>query len=216
MEDKQVSLSIDLGAKMLLEIQGVNAKLNSSFVGLVKNKFLITQMPVLVDYEKEQVLQHLYPENKTTVRYLNMGTVLGFQSQIIKYIMVPYPMLFLTYPRKVESLNLRKHKRIRCVFPAVAMFGAKELEVIIVDLSDGGCGLFLRNDQKDTLKVDYDDLVKVQCPALGHGPDNPMDCVVKRFTGNGKGMELGLKFADKESETLKQVRDFIGQVSNYM
>ncbi|MBF0481236.1 MAG: flagellar brake protein [Desulfovibrionaceae bacterium] len=216
MEDQNGSLAIDLGAKLLLEIQGVNAKLNSSFVGLVKNKFLITQMPVLVDFEKEQLLQHLYPENKTTVRYLNMGTVLGFQSQIIKYIMVPFPMLFLTYPRKVESLNLRKHRRIRCVFPAVANFDSKQLEVIIVDLSDGGCGLFLRSDQKDTLKVDYDDIVKVQCPALGHGPDNPMDCVVKRFIGSGKGMELGLKFSDKESETLKQVRNFIGQVSNYV
>jgi c-di-GMP-binding flagellar brake protein YcgR len=216
MEDKQASLAIDLGTKMLLEVQGVGAKLNSSFVGLVKNKFIITQMPVLVDFEKEQVLQHLYPENKTTVRYLNMGTVLGFQSQIIKYIMVPFPMLFLTYPKKVESLNLRKHKRIRCVFPALARFDAKQLEVIIVDLSDGGCGLFLRSDQQDTLKVDYDDIVKVQCPALGHGPDNPMECIVKRFTANGKGMELGLKFVDKESETLKQVRHFIGQVSNYM
>jgi hypothetical protein len=216
MEEKQPSLDIQLGAKMLLELQGLDAKINGGFVGLIKNKFLIVQLSALVDFEKEQVMQHLYPENKTTVRYLNMGTVLGFQSQIIKYLSVPFPLLFLTYPRKVESVNLRKHKRIRCVFPAVAAIGGASLEVVIVDLSDGGCGLFLKAEQKDAVKVDFDDIVQVQCLALGHGPDNPISCLVKRFSGSGKGLEIGLKFLDKESETLAEVRNFIGQVSNYV
>jgi hypothetical protein len=74
-----------------------------------------------------------------TVRYMYSGSVYGFYSTVLHFITKPSPLLFITYPKTIEIIELRKSKRVDCFFPGQAKIQEKEHQGAIVDLSTGGC-----------------------------------------------------------------------------
>ena len=67
---------------------------------------------VLIDHPIHNGLRVLVESNKPcVVRFIHEGNVFGFSGHIISVIKQPFPLVFLTYPDQLESLNLRTNPR---------------------------------------------------------------------------------------------------------
>lgn len=198
------------GTKMLLEVAGFEEKLHTHCVGHVRGRFVIAQMPLLAEAGRDALYQLLYPDAAVIARYLHEGTVVGFSAQVIKWIQVPFPLLFLSYPARLESYDLRRHKRIACCIPGRARLGAAETPGMLLDLSLSGCqfsaALALATPPP---AVQVDDMVALQSSLFGASAASGIPCQVMRVATTGHRLEIGLKFHDLPLEAKDAVNGYL-------
>ncbi len=183
------------GTRMVLEVTGLLEKLATTCVGHVRGRFIIVQMPALPETAREAVFQRLYPDNETIVRFLHEGTVVGFSARLIKWIQIPFPLIFLTYPLRLESHDLRKHRRVPCCIPGQAIAQDEPLPGMILDLSLSGCQ-FSTTFADTPPSVELDDALELHCELFGPPDTGRLACVVKRVARSGNRLEIGLKFRE--------------------
>lgn len=83
---------------------------------------------------------------KIVLRMLLGSHLVGFETRVVRKFEPPLIYL-VTFPQKIESLNLRKQHRVQAFFPAdaqVGSFGASPSDVLllktrVLDISSGGC-----------------------------------------------------------------------------
>ncbi len=204
-----LSLEIPVGAKLALDINGIDVKLTSSLIGYCKAKYVVIQLPSLVESNKDLLFQYLYSGNDVTVRYLHSGAIFGFRCTIIKHLFSPFPLFFLTFPEKVESYNLRRHKRIPCLLPVTTRIGETSINGLMTDLSLSGCGVTLTLMRKYQPVVAVDDEVQVVCSLFGEDGRDCLRCQIKRSAADSGKIELGLKFVDLPETTRKAILSYI-------
>ncbi len=209
------TLDIAVGLKLAMQVPGIDIKLMSSLIGFLKNRYVIIQLPGAQEVSRETVYQNLYQDNAATVRYLHLGKVMGFSSKIIKYQTSPFPLLFLTYPDRIETYNLRKHERISCLFPVEAIANQTRYPGMITDLSAEGCGALLQLGKKDC-PFRIDDLVELDCSMFSTGEQETLPSVVKRLSTNEGRVELGLKFRDLHPASRQKVISYVNSAIAYI
>ncbi|WP_428559287.1 MAG: flagellar brake protein [Solidesulfovibrio sp. DCME] len=187
------SLHCPPGTRMILEVAGLEDKLPTHCVGHSRGRFVIAQMPHLPEAGREALYQLLYPDAAVIARYLHEGTVVGFSSRVIKWIQVPFPLIFLTYPGSLESHDLRRHRRISCCIPGRARFGESVLAGMLMDLSLSGCQFSAVLDNTPPL-VRVDDTAQVHCELFDADEASGLACAVVRVAASGRRLEVGLKF----------------------
>jgi c-di-GMP-binding flagellar brake protein YcgR len=192
-------LDIEIGSKVSLDVAGLGSKLTSTFVGFVRARLVIIQLPVVAEVGKEHMYGHLFPGNEVVVRYIQSGMVIGFSSKVIQYQHAPFPLLFLSFPETLESVSLRKHKRISCHFRAVIQGPEnKGMDGIVMDVSQGGC-CFISDPLDTQLQGAFlpriEDELALLCEPLGASPAKPMRSSVRRVAVREGRLELGLKFS---------------------
>jgi len=209
------TLDIAAGLKLAMQIPGIDVKLTSSLIGFLKNRYVIIQIPAAPEVSREIVYQNLYQDNAATVRYLHLGKVMGFSSKIIKYQTSPFPLLFLTYPDRVETYNLRKHERISCLFPVEAVLKGARYPGMITDLSAEGCGALLQMQRKDS-PFKIDDLIELDCAMFATGEQATLPSVVKRLSTSDGRVELGLKFRDLPAASRLKIISYVNSAIAYV
>lgn len=128
-------ISLDVGTKLHLEIEGVSIPLESFMVGMEPDAYIIIKTP-----RPYPTIKHkLYQGNQCIVKYMFQGTVYAFQTKIIDSIASPFRLLFLEYPKIIQHRDLRDHKRIDCLIPAKVVIKKEEKQGAIVDISKRGC-----------------------------------------------------------------------------
>jgi c-di-GMP-binding flagellar brake protein YcgR len=202
-------LDIPVGAKLSLEVLGIDEKLSSALVGYTKGKYLVVQLPSLTEGSRDMLFQYLYSGNPVTVRYLKSGAVFGFRCEIIKYLCSPFSLLFMTYPLRVESFNLRRHKRIPCLLPVSAMIKEATYSGLMTDLSLSGCGVGLTIMRKYQPAIGVDDRVLLRCSVFGDKEQNNLHCLIKRAASDVGKLELGLKFTELPEASRQGIVSYI-------
>lgn len=202
------NITIDAGTKLLMELNGLSVKMYSYFIGMIKGRYILTQIPISNEHSKDQIFQFLYPQNKVTVRFIQDGAALGFTSELIKYTMSPFPMLFLNFPSKIETYELRKHRRLNCLFQASAHFGECKVKSMITDLSHSGCQVIIPADVCDQMFA-IDDVIIINCAALLSKDEIPIEGRVMRIQKTDQKYSIGIKFKPLDADVAKQIKDFV-------
>lgn len=136
---------IEAGTKIVMDINGIPDRLHSYFVGYINKRCVIVMMPMVPEVNRAVLLEHVYKGNQVTVRFIQSGAVFGFQSVISHFAFTPYPLLFLNYPESIENHNLRKDRRVSCLFPVIAMHHESEYQGVLSNISkSGGRAFFFR------------------------------------------------------------------------
>jgi len=86
-----------------------------------------------------------------TLRMESEGELYGFSCDVISAIFKPSPLLVLSYPTATERLQLRMHKRVRCLIPSILANDFFNSPAFMVDVSRGGCRLLLDMFQKQKI-----------------------------------------------------------------
>lgn len=111
---------------------------STQVLGWEKDIFLLTK--AIYAHGKAVEMQK---SDSCKVRFLKDGIAYGFVADIVAVQFYPFPLLFLKYPDKIETMKLRVAPRYKINLPASFSdaSGALIAESTMIDISEGGCGL---------------------------------------------------------------------------
>ena len=198
------------GTRLALEVSGLPDKFTTACVGHARGRFLIAAIPVLAETMREAFYQMLYPDNAVIVRYLHEGTVVGFTAKVIKCIQIPFPLIFLTFPKKLESHDLRRHTRVACCLPGQVVIDGADVSGMVLDLSHSGC-LFSGAVPASPPAVVIDDAVELRCTLFARDSAAGLGSIVKRVALSGRRLELGLRFSPIPPTAQQAISNYLDQ-----
>ncbi|OEU66900.1 MAG: pilus assembly protein PilZ [Desulfovibrio sp. S3730MH75] len=199
------------GLRVAVELGGLNDKAPSIVLGGYPSKYVLLKEPMVHPNDKANWSEYMYSGNEATVRYIYEGVASGFKTNIIKLINSPDKILFLKYPKRIETYNLRRHKRINCFLEADIVIEKQKHLTIVEDLSSSGCGLtYLKDDT--SLFPEIGDNVKLYCPYFIEEKDSFIPCKVQRATKDSRKIALGLTFDKPSPEILIKIQDYVATV----
>ena len=121
-----------------------------------------------------------------------------------------FPLMFIKYPDKIETVNLRVAPRIKIDLPArfLDAAGVRIAEAALTDISEGGCGLRVPILQGKELSPEagYSITFTVMDKEVSVG------CAIKRLEKGGEAYLLGMQFtnvSEKHKGTLSLLVDFL-------
>jgi c-di-GMP-binding flagellar brake protein YcgR len=192
-------LNIGLGTTVHVHISGLDGQFKSIMIGQEPQKYLMIRLPVLTG-----ILNKLCEGNRATVRYMYSGCVYGFISTVLHFITKPSSLLFLTYPKTVEMLELRRSKRLDCFFPGTAEIRGKECTGRIVDISTGGCKFSI--DTSGDVRVpliEVEEDINLSFQLIGNSQLEPVPGKVRSISRDGGKVVVGIQFDALNTETKK-------------
>lgn len=135
------------------------------------------------------------------VRFLSEGKACGFPCTLLKSGDAASPYLRVSWPRKIESVGIRKHERVEVRVPcSITYQDHDELEGETVDVSGGGCGIWIQS------RIAPDTAIQLSF----HLPDGSAvlgaKATVCSARAGGKGYFLGCSF--EEDEEARKICDF--------
>ena len=125
-------LFIELGTALLIET-GEKA-LSSKLIGMKVGAYLIVDVSGV-----EPEMAALATEETVRVRYVNQDDIFRFSSRILMTLDQPDHLIFLHYPDKVESCNIRSHKRVDCFMQIHVKSEGRRDPAVITNISAKGC-----------------------------------------------------------------------------
>ena len=199
------------GLRVAIELSGLNDKAPSIVLGGNPSKYIMFKEPMVHPNDRTLWSEYLYSGNEATVRYIHEGVASGFKTNIIKLINSPDKILFLQYPKRIETYNLRRHKRICCFLEAEIEIGKTRVISVLEDLSTSGCCLNYLND-KELHTPEIGDDLKIYCPYFIREDEVFIPCKVQRVSKDSKKVALGLTFSKPSPEILIKIQDYISTV----
>ncbi|MFZ3048069.1 MAG: PilZ domain-containing protein [Desulfatirhabdiaceae bacterium] len=153
---------------------------------------------------------------KVYIRYLYSGSVYGFRSDLLGYTQKPVRLLFLTYPQKIEQVNLRRSMRKICYIPTSAYIHQSKWKGVIVDISSTDCKFISETPPNlsagaiavgDTLQLDF--------PLLGLDGTSKFSGIVRNLHQDGKWLSLGIEFLNINPELNSQIDTYVNTALQY-
>ncbi|CCO23877.1 PilZ domain-containing protein [Maridesulfovibrio hydrothermalis] len=202
------------GMRVAVELAGLNDKAPSIVIGGEPAKYVIVKEPMVHPADKALWSEYLYSGNEATVRYIHDGIASGFKTTIIKLINSPDKLLFLKYPKRIETYNLRRHKRVSCFLEAEVEINGKRIVAVVEDLSSSGCCITYIKDDKIKDPEIGDDF-NVYCPYFTENGNNFIPCKVQRSTKDSRKVALGLNFHKPSPEVLIKIQDYVATILHH-
>lgn len=199
------------GLKITIELGGLSDKAPTIVVGGDFIKSLIVKEPMVHHADKSLWTEYMYPGNEATIRYIYEGIASGYKTEVIKMINSPDRLLFLKYPKIIESYNLRRHKRISCFMEAKLNFGEEKAVAVLEDLSTSGCCISYIQDKKYP-DPEIGDEMKVFCPYFTENEATFIPCKVQRCTKDSRKTVLGMTFEKPSPEILIKIQDYVATI----
>jgi len=147
-----------------------------------------------------------------TLRLETEGELFGFSCDVIAAIHKPYPMVALSYPTSAERLQLRKHRRVKCLIPALVRNDFFMSPAVIVDLSRGGCKLVLDMFQKQKIiNLMTGDLISLD---VSLDTQSSLSCQAKvvSLMEYGQGKFLGTMFEESGDGAQAALDEFMARL----
>lgn len=208
-------MELPIGHEMLVQFEGEKARFKSTYYGQKPEEFLIIQMPGIPG-----IREKLLNGGRLVIRYLVGGRVYGFKAHSQGHVVRPCPLIFLSYPQSVESLNLRKSERVNTFLDAKGSIDGVIMDGVILDLSAGGCMLLVHR----TTGIAWPSLDPGQIVHLEFslGKDQEPTTILSQVISMRKDPErirLGIKFildAEKDKATIKALTTYIDNISDFL
>jgi len=183
-------LDFCVGQRCLLQFDLGGQKYRSTIVGVEAYEYVITKLPMVPGIQSK-----LRPGSSLTIRLEHNGAVYGFHTEVVTAMTKPSPMLLFAYPQTVECIQLRRHKRSRCMLPAVLRAGDTTVSGLVTDVSVGGCRMVVEGrGAEGRLQVEAGDMVDLHLPFDPMRPE-PVQAVVVNNMGLKRHNALGLSFS---------------------
>ncbi len=208
--DHKEYLGIELGINLRIQLRGGRDTWNGTLVGMVEGRYLIAEVPPIPG-----LWVKLHQMNNIIVRYLHDGKAYGFYSTLIAALNEPFRLAFLSYPKKIETVNLRKFQRVPCLIPgAVSMSGVSH-HGVFTDVSEGGCSfLFDQSGSASDPGVNVGDEIVFSVRLIGSSEEKSVRAIVRNIRMAEKGTSIGTQFHEPGDDLLNSIRSYMGKVGN--
>jgi hypothetical protein len=170
---------------------------------------------VLIDHPLHNGFPARMEENKScVVRFISEGNVFGFSGHILSVIRHPFPLVFLTYPNQLESINLRTTPRYPVRIEASYAHQPQEGSApesgtgLIINISEGGCLL----EGKDFF--DPGSRLTLSFTIPPQEPVQELEVEVKRVKKRDEQAHLGLTFITPSESNARKINDYLARMKS--
>ena len=205
-------LSLDVGAKVQIEFSELETHLVSSIVGMVTRQFIIVATP----HPHAAVRESLKKDKNIVIKYLNMGRLCMFKTELIEEIESPHSLLFLKYPPIIHFHELRRAKRTNIYVPCSLKYGTKDiLKGVLIDLSFVGC-LFLTKSKGNTIpsSLDIDSSLKLSFKLPGAEQNQILTGKVKNIQKTTTEIRFGIEFIGLPNHLKESIDNYVQTLEN--
>jgi len=199
------SLSIGLGSDVLFQLEGTKERLKAVLVGMEPTKYIILNIPSVSALNEEIGIG-----SDMIVRYVFMGNVFAFKATVLGVIFEPFPLTFISYPKSIESLNLRSEKRVECNIPADIYVNNRRTPGVIMDISFNGVRLVC--EITETTRIEINNEVFVAFPLPGIKGEQNFFGKIKNIVKDKKKASLGVQFLNLDPTLKNRLRTYIDSV----
>lgn len=146
------------------------------------------------------------------VRSMVAGKLVAYPSEVCMTQMSPLPLLYLTFPRRTEEIQLRKDARVASNEPLLLMQGAHgdarlalrdgsvPIGGLLQDLSLSGCRIILKRPSTDVV---LGATVYLEFELIGIGHIAHLAGAIKNITERDGTLSLGIEFRFNGKETIE-------------
>ncbi|GAB7080257.1 flagellar brake protein [Megalodesulfovibrio paquesii] len=200
-----------IGQELIMQFAGDPNRFRSQYFGCKQDAFIIVQMPGVPGIREKVVAG-----TGLVVRYMSRGKIYGFMCHPLTHALRPCPMIFLSYPHSVETVNLRKTERVDVYLDAQVVAEQHTLSGLIVDLSEGGCGYTAsRGACIGWPTLDPGNIVYLDF-APGTQERHVIEAEVVSFKKDIDTLRMGLKFLYTEDSPVRQaVQRYIATLNQF-
>lgn len=208
----RTDLTIPIGAEVVIHAVDQKIRFSTTFIGLIKNKYLLLHRP-----DQRQKLT-LSPNEHLAVRYIAGSQIFGFSTTLAAIIAKPYPIIFIDHPECYETLNLRQDDRIKCFQPVTIFKDSEETTGKVTDISKSGCRIIINKQEKDSafadLKVSTDIFCTLQLPEN----DNELYTkgIIRVVEQQKDKIRMGVQFIDLDENVQNSIERYIATTLEYM
>jgi len=205
-QDEKAAVRAEMGAPLLIQLGGVASHVKATLVGLMPESYVL----IALNDKITGLENKLFEGNDVVVRYLESGTVYGFQSQIIGRVTKPHSLIFLSYPKVVARKELRHNERVPVLWPAKAEALGRVVTGAILDISSGGCRFnFKPGSEEAKVRFSPGDTLQISCQLV----DVPEAILVHGSIASSKAQEgivtLGVRFTSVDPKLLDKVKAMV-------
>lgn len=199
------------GMLVKIQIEGDKARLESELIGTESDKLLIIRIPSV--YNVTDTSKLIYKGNTIYVRYQRWGSLLGFQSQIIDFDFDNEKSITINYPKKIESYELRRNKRIDCYLPVNVNIGSNMINGNIINISKGGCLITIDSDEigdnKSFMQINAKLDISFHLPQVEEGIN--VAVAQRNFVVDKQGIRIGAEYIDMDHNAQAYLNCFLLQ-----
>lgn len=195
--ERTYRLTLNIGARMMLRFGWGDGKnileLPGNLVGYQHYDYLLVQTR-----PAPGLLARIGQGDPVRVGFLSEGEASIFQTEVIGHLNRPSIILALAYPHTMNSVQVRKHKRVACALPVrvVPEVGDEQkISGIISDLSRGGCRLIIDvRGQSACRSLNVNDTVSLVVPLNVETDMENIQAIIKNIETEQHRMIMGLSF----------------------
>ncbi len=205
-------ISLDIGSKIKMEFDTVDTPLVSTMVGMIPDEYLIVTTPAPFAAVKTA----LETGSRIAIKYLHMGRLCMFKTQLLKAIQDPHQLLFLDYPPVIHYHELRRAKRTAIFIPCTFHLpNGPEFYGVLVDLSGLGCLCQLKSKGNAPLPpIDIETKVQLRCLLPGLKEDQELTGVVKNIKKSSAETRIGIEFTELQQYLKEIIEKYIYSVES--
>jgi hypothetical protein len=192
----------------------LQTKLKAHFIGAYRKAYIIVSMPAGGGLQPAEIYSTLYNGNAVALYILINGSLLAFNCHIIRFTMDPAPLVFLSFPTKCQTVNIRKHRRVRCLFDAKAFTPEVLLDGFIADISVDGCSLLCRRSRELSL-VAAGMTARLESPQLGTVSGQSVNVKIRCIQEADSSCRFGMQFADMPESLGQSIKDYIAKAHSF-
>lgn len=201
------------GQKIEVQLASSNvpARFHSEFIGAVKERWVIVNMPDARKYS--DMREYLQEKTPVIVRFVlenENGEICAFRSEVSYVISHPTKMLFILWPNQIEHRVIRKGRRFDA-FLTTMISGKtvngeeKSFKGHVLDVSESGCRLkhdkaeeklneLWENGSKIALKIEQK-----------NNADLTLNAIVRQIKQIDDHVELGVQFMGNQKEEVNSL-----------
>ena len=199
---------MEIGTTLKVQIEGTKSRMTSELIGVETGEYLVIKMPSVQFMGSLSSL--LYRGNSIIIRYMQKGTIFGFKSHISHVITNPAKLIFIEYPKRIESHDLRGHKRLDCYLPANVRIMNSTIAGTITDVSKEGCHFIIEKAKvENSLILQIGNEIGVSFQLPGVAEKLTVAGKQKNIKKDRDSVNIGIEFNSMDIETQERLYGFL-------
>lgn len=202
-------LNMELGSPLAIRIEQFDQPFKGILVGLEPQEYLLIRTAIPKEFESG-----ILPGINFHVSYQSLGYEYGFKTSVVDVIEKPYRLTFLSYPKKVKSLETRIQSRVCCYIPSSALLNENSIKGTITEISTEGCRFVIRLPvnlmPRQVLLIDN---ITLTFPIMGIPGIQSFQGVVRNTTVDREKIALGVEFQQLDQKLHTSIDDYIRNVT---
>ena len=137
----------------------------------------------------------------------------GFLSPVIDLIHKPFKLVFIKYPAKIDSYDVRGNKRVECFLPANMKIAEHIIEGYITDISRAGClfGIATPEYGSPISLFELNREIRIGFYLPGIEEELSADADQKSIKMDTDGSSIGIEFVEMDSSVKSKLINFLSK-----